>query len=335
MIKDLLNSLFKSVGQKNAIDGAVEKIVSESKKRETLTVDISGPIRIWSDGAFIEAGTNFPKQIEKLIENPTIKRDLSTFWLDLQSRFSREWERIYIDGDIDKDGFIYIETPSSDVFAINSVYFDYVIARFPNAHFHVKDPVSPIIITSNDIISAAIMPMETRSNTRSEAQVEAETKTFAETKAKAEAGDAEAQTNLGAMYYNGQGVEQDFKEAIKWFQKAADLGFSNAQSNLGMMYERGQGLEQDFKEAVKWYQKAAKQGDVGAQFNLGVMWENGEGFTEDYVNACAWYNIAAANGDEGANKNKGSIAKRMTAEEITKAEELVKEMVKKNPKLIN
>jgi hypothetical protein len=26
------------------------------------------------------------------------------------------------------------------------------------------------------------------------------------------------------------------------------------------MYSRGQGVEQDFKEAVKWYHKAAEQG---------------------------------------------------------------------------
>jgi TPR repeat protein len=45
------------------------------------------------------------------------------------------------------------------------------------------------------------------------------------------------------MYANGKGVEQDFKEAIKWFQKAADQGFAEAQYNLGFMYDKGQGVE--------------------------------------------------------------------------------------------
>ena len=31
------------------------------------------------------------------------------------------------------------------------------------------------------------------------------------------------------------------------------------------MYENGQGLKQSDKEAVRWYQKAADQGDAGAQ----------------------------------------------------------------------
>ena len=46
---------------------------------------------------------------------------------------------------------------------------------------------------------------------KTEAQIEAENKAFAETKAKAEAGDAEAQFNLGFMYRKGQGVGAGFQ----------------------------------------------------------------------------------------------------------------------------
>ena len=51
---------------------------------------------------------------------------------------------------------------------------------------------------------------------KTEAQIEAENKAFAEAKSKAEAGDASAQTGHGFMNDQGQGVEQDFKEAVKW-----------------------------------------------------------------------------------------------------------------------
>lgn len=37
----------------------------------------------------------------------------------------------------------------------------------------------------------------------------------------AEQGDAEAQFNLGLCYYNGTGIEQDYKKTVKWFLKAA------------------------------------------------------------------------------------------------------------------
>ena len=157
---------------------------------------------------------------------------------------------------------------------------------------------------------------------------------FEETKASAEAGDADAQYNLGELYRNGQGVEQDFKEALKWYQKAADQGHADAQLNLGVMYANGEGVLEDDKEATKWFQKAADQGLAMAQSNLGVMYASGQGVEQNYVTAYAWWNIAATNDHQNAKNNKSVVAKKMTRAQIAKAEELVKEMVKKNPKLL-
>ena len=178
-------------------------------------------------------------------------------------------------------------------------------------------------------------PEIVKPSAKTKAQIEAENKAFAETKAKAEAGDAEAQFNLGVMYDEGEGVPKDDKEAVKWWQKAADQGNAKTQVNLGGMYEKGQGVGQDFKEAFKWYQTAADQGFVNAQYNLGVMYDNGQGVEQDYMTTYAWWNIAATNGDQDAKKNAlPRFAKKMTPSQIAKAEALSKEMVKKNPKLI-
>ncbi len=49
----------------------------------------------------------------------------------------------------------------------------------------------------------------------------------------AEHGDARAQLSLGGMYYNGQGVQQDYAEAAKWTRKAAEQGYIPAQADLG------------------------------------------------------------------------------------------------------
>ena len=38
------------------------------------------------------------------------------------------------------------------------------------------------------------------------------------------------------MYDEGQGVPQDYAEAVKWYRMAADQGNADAQSNLGFMY---------------------------------------------------------------------------------------------------
>jgi hypothetical protein len=104
------------------------------------------------------------------------------------------------------------------------------------------------------------------------------------------------------------------------------------------MYDNGRGVEKDFKEAVKWYQKAADQGDAKAQNNLGVMYANGQGVEQNYQNyvtAYAWWNIAATNGNQKVKKGLSQLAKKMTPAQIAEAGELVKEMVKKNPKLLN
>ncbi|CDF05801.1 stress protein [Megasphaera elsdenii CAG:570] len=84
----------------------------------------------------------------------------------------------------------------------------------------------------------------------------------------ADQGNAVAQNNLGYCYRNGEGVEQDYAEAVKWGRKAADQGNAVAQNNLGYCYQNGEGVKQDKKEAAKWYQKAADQGNKDAQKNL-------------------------------------------------------------------
>ena len=100
------------------------------------------------------------------------------------------------------------------------------------------------------------------------------------------------------------------------------------------MYGKGEGVEWNFKEAMKWYRKAADQGYAEAQHGLGHKYYTGEGVPRDYGTAYAWYNIAVANGFADAEKYKGIVVKKMPPAQLAKAEELVKEMIAKNPKLI-
>ncbi|WP_304523539.1 tetratricopeptide repeat protein [Cyanobium sp. Copco_Reservoir_LC18] len=119
----------------------------------------------------------------------------------------------------------------------------------------------------------------------------------------AEKGDAIAQFNLGVMYANGRGLEQDYAEAVKWYRKAADQGDPDAQFNLGLMYANGQGVAQDDAESAKWLRKAAQQGYARAQFNLGVIYANGKGVDQDNAEAVLWYRKAAELGHAMAQIN--------------------------------
>ena len=73
------------------------------------------------------------------------------------------------------------------------------------------------------------------------------------------AGDAGAQYNLGVMYYDGLGVDVNFKKAIEWYEKAAEQGHAHAQNNLAHMSHNGQGVDVNYKKAIEWYEKAAEQ----------------------------------------------------------------------------
>jgi TPR repeat protein len=52
---------------------------------------------------------------------------------------------------------------------------------------------------------------------------------FADRVAQAEAGAADALYDLGLLYSTGQGVDQDYIQAHKWFNLAAIRGLSRAQ----------------------------------------------------------------------------------------------------------
>lgn len=73
----------------------------------------------------------------------------------------------------------------------------------------------------------------------------------------AELGEANAQNALGDMYYEGQSVQRDYEEALKWQRKAAEQGYKGAQCLLAQMYYFGEGVEVNYDEALKWYRKAA------------------------------------------------------------------------------
>ena len=112
----------------------------------------------------------------------------------------------------------------------------------------------------------------------------------------AEQGDADAQSLLGDMYIDGEGVLKNYKKAFKWFTLAAEQGHADAQHNLGYMYAEGEGVLENDIAGEKWETLAAEQGHAQAQHNLGYMYAEGEGVLENYKTAAKWYTLAAEQG---------------------------------------
>ena len=122
---------------------------------------------------------------------------------------------------------------------------------------------------------------------------------------------------------------QDDATAFSEYRKAADQGDANAQNNLGIMYYMGRGVAQDYAAAISWYRKAADQGLALAQHQLGYMYAEGRGVRQDYVQALKWYNLSAASGYDAAETNRDSLAAEMTSAQIAEAQSFARAWVKR------
>jgi TPR repeat protein len=148
------------------------------------------------------------------------------------------------------------------------------------------------------ILLALPLAGQTTVNDQPAGQVsEQTTENLAELRAQAEQGNAVAQSKLGRWYAKGQGVPQDFAEAVKWLRKSAAQGNSHAQFNLGHCYAGGLGVPQNYVEAVKWFRKSADQGNDYAQCELGRCYYNGRGIPKDYSKAAKWFRKSAEQGN--------------------------------------
>jgi len=114
----------------------------------------------------------------------------------------------------------------------------------------------------------------------------------------AKAGDARAQYRIGARYYYGTGVPQNYAEAVRWYRQSAGQGNASAQYALGYCYYHGCGVAQDKSEAARWFRKAADQGYAWAETILGYMCSTGEDVPRDYAEGTRLFHKAAEQGDE-------------------------------------
>ena len=138
----------------------------------------------------------------------------------------------------------------------------------------------------------------------------------------AEAGDAEAQTELGERYEHGRGVAQDDRAAVSWFRRAAEQGHPPGQAALGFMYATARGVAQDDVEAVHWFRRAAEQGNARSQYNLGASYRHGRGVVQDDAEAVRWFRRSAEQGSAlgqtglGAMYDTGHGVQRNAAEAV-------------------
>jgi len=108
----------------------------------------------------------------------------------------------------------------------------------------------------------------------------------------AEKNDKDAMVSLGSMYYEGKGFQQNFKEAVKWYEKAAEKNDENGLCYLGYCYYYGRDVEIDYEKAFSCFSQSAFLGNANGMFKLGDMYYYGLHVKEDKTGAFYWYNEA-------------------------------------------
>ena len=117
----------------------------------------------------------------------------------------------------------------------------------------------------------------------------------------------------------------------------ADQGDPAAQFVLGTLYRDGQGVEKDPTETLKWWTKAAELGNVDAQFALGNIYSGGYGVPRDYVLSYMWFDITAVRTEVEwvapiARSNRDALLDRMTAAEISEAKRMSADWIARHQK---
>lgn len=160
-------------------------------------------------------------------------------------------------------------------------------------------------------------------------------------------GNASAEFQVARRFADGMGVKQDFKKALKWYQRSASRGFALSQYRLGTLYERGLGVTKDIQRARTWYERAASLDNIKAmhnlavlstgstsgkpdyvtasrwftqaaerglgdsQFNLAILYQHGLGVPQDNMLAYKWFSLSALRGDAEAKRRKAELAKKL------------------------
>lgn len=156
----------------------------------------------------------------------------------------------------------------------------------------------------------------------------------------AQTGNAEAQYCIGSRYFNGEGIQQDYFEAVKWLRKAAEQNIPHAQIALSFCYRDGKGVERSedaaanciekaiiqatfsnkfsLNRAIKspnaefhvfsiipWIEQLAEQNNVVAQYCMGMIFKDGIWCKKDTEVAVKWLTKAAKQGHAYAQYSLG------------------------------
>lgn len=131
-------------------------------------------------------------------------------------------------------------------------------------------------------------------------------------------------------------VSQELRShAVTQCKVAADAGDKEAQYQLGIYYYDGRLIETNYFESVYWLKKASSQAHVDAQLQLARMYVFGKGVPVNKIQAYVIFKIASINGSDLAMDEADSLASQMSLQELDEANYMLSRIFKNYLKLIN
>jgi len=128
---------------------------------------------------------------------------------------------------------------------------------------------------------------------------------FSLLKRAADAGNSDAEVNLGYLHARGQGVAENQQEALRLYLLSAGQGNPEGMNAVGFKYRYGTGVPIDLPRAVHWFCRAAVLGDPRGLNNLANMYYGGRGVERDREEARRLWEQSAARGNPNAMFNLG------------------------------
>jgi TPR repeat protein len=104
--------------------------------------------------------------------------------------------------------------------------------------------------------------------------------------------DLKKSEGLSKYYVHGGHVPKDNFHALQLLKQAAQAGNDDAQKELGEAYLAGEITPRNYVEAAKWLQLAAEQGNGLAMRSLGRLFKDGNGVAKNLVEADKWFILA-------------------------------------------
>lgn len=139
---------------------------------------------------------------------------------------------------------------------------------------------------------------------------------------------AQASVQTGIDAYGAE----NFPAALKELKPLAEKGDAKALYMLGIMYENGQGVKQDYEQALSLFNKSSEQGYDQAMLHLAEMYKSGRGTQVDLVQAHKWFNLAGSRGNEFARHSMETVEARLTPQQVEQAKTQAKEWLAKHKK---